>query len=690
MRLFRVFVIVLSILSFSQARFNPSRFNFGADWDFVAANDGANKISSAAQAVDYVSIWLNDPEFNQYWHGDMLKFCKSNDKTPVFYAYIVAKTSGLGDADVGGRLDSDGGQWLRGNITTVLGRYENYARNTASLYGTSDPVIWLMEPDYYQYCNGYGNDISYQEASGFMNQMIESVKKHLPNAVFSLDISPWCRDITSYINSFDMSKFSFMYNSGGRNNADSDRIRYETDNNVTYSQVNNASGKCIIADCGYGTGGGSTGHNSAWDDINNIRGRMQNGVAAITQKSPNANWGGTINSLKSSLSGEATKCNFEFPAPKYTIDITTKGKGTVSKSPDASYYEEGSKVTLTAVPQSGYKFLSWSGDVSGTDESVSVTMDKNRNVTATFVDVNAKSKFILTVSSTGSGVVEVEPELSEYDSGSTVTVTARTVNGATFESWGGALTSANQQEILTITGNTNLTAAFSGDDISIENIVDNGNFSDGAAGWTFGAYETARAEGTVEEGRFNVSLQAPGSEDWHIQLMQEDITLKNGITYKLSFNAYSESETSILALVGMGEDPYTSYMRKTVNLTPTEQTFDFTFRMRNNPTSSDRLEFTAGKATAGWTIDNITLAENIELDPFTPVTVPRPDTGLKRAGNRQATMTVYDHSGRIVWRASGDHATIIRQLQTRRPGSYIIVLDSNGTKQVKKAVSIGR
>ena len=91
-------VTVPLIFAFSTfAEMTSCKFNFGTDWDFIHNNQG----TSAAQAVDYVTIWLNDPEFNIYWHGDMVKYCKSNNKTPVFYAYIIAKASGLGDGDVG-------------------------------------------------------------------------------------------------------------------------------------------------------------------------------------------------------------------------------------------------------------------------------------------------------------------------------------------------------------------------------------------------------------------------------------------------------------------------------------------------------------------------------------------------------------------------------------------------------------
>lgn len=67
-----------------------------------------------------------------------------------------------------------------------------------------------------------------------------------------------------------------------------------------------------------------------------------------------------------------------------TLPLTTKtiGNGSVS---GAGNYNQGAKVTLTAVPAPGYEFSHWSGDAVGVTDSVSITMDTAKNVTATFI-----------------------------------------------------------------------------------------------------------------------------------------------------------------------------------------------------------------------------------------------------------------------------------------------------------------
>ena len=318
-------------------------------------------------------------------------------------------------------------------------------------------------------------------------------------------------------------------------------------------------------------------------------------------------------------------------------------------------------------------------------------MTDSKTVTATFIDVNAKPKYTLTVNTTGSGVVEVSPKQVEYDSGTTVTLTAYTVSGASFNGWGGALSeTTGPVATIVMNGNKTITAAFSGKNISLTNLVKNGDFSDGDNNWTFGAYEDAEAEGGVTDDGFEVTIGKAGTEDWQIQLYQGEIGLEKGVKYSLSFIASSESGTSITVNVGIGVDPYTSFAQKNVSLTPTAETFTITFTMKQESISDARVEFNAGKATSDWTIGNIMLTEAVELDPLSLLPPSERKSNLKITGDRRVSVTWYDHAGRIVRHASGEYGTLVRQGITLRSGSYIVVEEVGGRKRVKRTMVIGK
>ncbi len=70
-------------------------------------------------------------------------------------------------------------------------------------------------------------------------------------------------------------------------------------------------------------------------------------------------------------------------SPQYSLSLNSSN-GTISKNPNQSFYDSSSVVQLTAVPNSGYHFTGWGGDISGTSNPVFVMMNSNKNITAMF------------------------------------------------------------------------------------------------------------------------------------------------------------------------------------------------------------------------------------------------------------------------------------------------------------------
>ncbi len=67
-----------------------------------------------------------------------------------------------------------------------------------------------------------------------------------------------------------------------------------------------------------------------------------------------------------------------------TVDV--RGQGAVLRDPDLEIYQPGSDVILTAVPAAGYVFLNWGGEATGTQNPLTLTMNSDREVVATFIE----------------------------------------------------------------------------------------------------------------------------------------------------------------------------------------------------------------------------------------------------------------------------------------------------------------
>lgn len=68
----------------------------------------------------------------------------------------------------------------------------------------------------------------------------------------------------------------------------------------------------------------------------------------------------------------------------FSLTVEHVGNGTTTKNPDKLEYRWGESVTLTATADPAWLFIGWSGDVTGNDNPLVITITGNTNVTALF------------------------------------------------------------------------------------------------------------------------------------------------------------------------------------------------------------------------------------------------------------------------------------------------------------------
>lgn len=76
------------------------------------------------------------------------------------------------------------------------------------------------------------------------------------------------------------------------------------------------------------------------------------------------------------------------PDEKYTLSVAITGLGNVIAAPNQSSYADGTIVTLTAFPATGWAFAGWSGAVNSVEVSVSLQMTANKSVVALFLETS--------------------------------------------------------------------------------------------------------------------------------------------------------------------------------------------------------------------------------------------------------------------------------------------------------------
>lgn len=316
----------LAFAGLSFAGFEPCKFNFGKGW-----TAGTN-----LSGVDFATIYAGDGGFNEFHHAVFIQETKAANVTPMLYGYIAAfmarEEGGLQDCDRGTpNLCQNGSAYIRNNRARIIDRYALYSQKIAAVWGANALVVWLIEPDLYQYSVSGSNQrklLNGQEQSGggipdadigkLVKDIATKIRQYMPNAQVSVDLSPWISNPTTYYANFDWTAINYVNTSGGRTEAATAKIR--TADKMTWNNAHSITGKPILADCGYGVGGTKDGHHSEWDNATNIKARMANGVISINQFDAKNDW---ATSVLSSLRPQLTNS-----CPTGILTQNNKTKGT--------------------------------------------------------------------------------------------------------------------------------------------------------------------------------------------------------------------------------------------------------------------------------------------------------------------------------------------------------------------------
>lgn len=104
-----------------------------------------------------------------------------------------------------------------------------------------------------------------------------------------------------------------------------------------------------------------------------------------------------------------------FRVIQYTLATSISPPEGGSTSPSSGSYDGDSSFTLTATPSSGYEFVSWSGDASGTNPTVTITMDSDKNVVANFVTIMQEITYTMPTGTISGSVVSFSNILNRGD-----------------------------------------------------------------------------------------------------------------------------------------------------------------------------------------------------------------------------------------------------------------------------------
>ncbi len=232
----------------------------------------------------------------------------------------------------------------------------------------------------------------------------------------------------------------------------------------------------------------------------------------------------------------------------YTVTVTTDGNGTAYATPSSGL--DGTVVTLTAVPNSGYKFKQWereAGMLSGgldvpnaTSATTTFTISGyNVGVKAIFEPDDSMPEYTITVNNDGNGTAYASP--TSGTDGTEVTLTAVPNSGYKFKQWereAGMLSGG-----LGVPNATSATTTFtiSGYDVVVKAIFEpDGSITEPtkyAVTFDMGGHGTAPADQTVNEGTKATKPADPTASGYTFDGWYADATFSAAFDFDTAINA---------------------------------------------------------------------------------------------------------------------------------------------------------
>ncbi len=229
---------------------------------------------------------------------------------------------------------------------------------------------------------------------------------------------------------------------------------------------------------------------------------------------------------------------------QYTITANSNNSswGTVS---GGGTYNSGATCTLTATAASGYHFESWkkNGSVVSTSATYSFTVTENATYTAYFAVTPVTYYTITTnVSPAGAGTVSGG---GTYPEGASVTLTATSNNGYTFDHWQDGNT--QNPRTITVTSNATYTATFTQDNYQITTAANPpaGGTVTGGGSYHYGDTPTLTATA-------NSGYEFAGWQDGSTTNPRQ-ITVTGNATYTATFSEVGTTYYTVTASVSPSE-----------------------------------------------------------------------------------------------------------------------------------------
>lgn len=283
------------------------------------------------------------------------------------------------------------------------------------------------------------------------------------------------------------------------------------------------------------------------------------------------------------------------------------------------------------------------------------------------LDGISSNTFVISISTSNGGTVK-RSLVGRVDSSKSDTLTAIAAEGYSFEGWSGDTTAIDQVLIIkSVVRDWSLHANFVPD--AGTNLIKGGDFSDPTLWGTWvNEDEGNKATITISEGQAKIIITEADDKNYNIQLTQGGIKLDSGITYVISFDAWSSEEGRPLFVGLSTEGTWHFQGGAEIELGDSEQKFVIEITP-DSSTTAGILQFNAGASIEPVYIDNVSMVVKSTSVRNHPKLINR-TTSINQLGymihwsavSSQATADLLDLNGRVIKTVSKNGSLSLKEI----------------------------
>ncbi|MBQ3565885.1 MAG: glycoside hydrolase family 9 protein, partial [Oscillospiraceae bacterium] len=126
------------------------------------------------------------------------------------------------------------------------------------------------------------------------------------------------------------------------------------------------------------------------------------------------------------------------------------------------------------------------------------------------------------------------------------------------------------------------------------NIISNSTFDSGLTGWSSFKQSGGAYTLTTQNGQLAMNITSTGTVNYSVQFGYDIVPLYQNGVYRLSYDISSTVDRTVEAMIQQNGGTYQAYTWKSLSLTSTPQTVDYTFTMEYETDIMSKLAFNCG------------------------------------------------------------------------------------------------